>query len=642
MEKSAPPESRAPAESPGPAAPPAERPEAIADLLLREGYVSKPQVEYARRVRAKLSERRPLLGVLEELGSVTADQVREALRVHRPAVPIGALLVELGLLRESDLQAALAIQSEASPKKKLGQVLIEQQLVSEDRLLEVLSFQLGYPLVDPAAGELDPELARRASIRWCASHAFVPVGEQDGAVVVAFADPLDAEALEIARKNFGANLVRAIARRGAIQTAVSRLGVGSADTAETAVDESTIVGLVNGLVRTAIEEDISDIHLEPMKDRLRVRFRQDGVLIPHRDLPVETAAGIANRIKILAGADIAERRRHQDGRIQFEDPSGPIDIRVSIYATVHGEKFVLRLLNRKRTLLRLDELGISPRTLLRFREEALHTPSGVVIITGPTGSGKTTTLYGAIADINDVHTSIITAEDPVEYLIDGIAQCSINAKINRTYEETLRHIVRQDPDVIVIGEIRDRFSAETAIQAALTGHKVLTTFHTEDSIGGLLRLLNMEIEAFLISSTVVSVVAQRLVRRICEGCAEPHQPTPLELFRLAYAPADVAGATFRRGRGCARCRYTGYKGRLVVFELLVLNEPVRDAILARRTSHEIRRISTESTGLVSLLEDGILKAARGQTTLEEVTRDLPRLAKPRPLAALRRLVGEEA
>jgi type IV pilus assembly protein PilB len=269
----------------------------------------------------------------------------------------------------------------------------------------------------------------------------------------------------------------------------------------------------------------------------------------------------------------------------------------------------------------------------------LDVPSGVVLVTGPTGSGKTTTLYGAINYLNNINTSIITAEDPVEYVIPGISQCSINPKISITYEETLRHIVRQDPDVIVIGEIRDRFSADTAIQAALTGHKVLTTFHTEDSIGGLLRLLHMDIEAFLISSTVVSVIAQRLVRRVCPHCAEEHVLTSDEIRRLGYNPRDISRLVFARGTGCKECRFLGFKGRLAVFELLILNEEVKEALIDRRTSFEIRRISTESTGLVSLLEDGITKASQGLTSFEEIIRTLPRLANPRPIAELHRLQG---
>jgi len=277
--------------------------------------------------------------------------------------------------------------------------------------------------------------------------------------------------------------------------------------------------------------------------------------------------------------------------------------------------------------------------LERFIEQALEQPSGVILITGPTGSGKTTTVYSSIQQINSPQISIATAEEPVEYLIDGIAQCSINPKINLTFEETLRHIVRQDPDVIVIGEIRDNFSAEIAVQAALTGHKVLTTFHTEDSIGGLIRLLNMNIEAFLVSSTVVSVLAQRLLRRVCPSCAAPDTPRPGDLQRLGYTPEAVAGARFMQGQGCSECGYTGYKGRIGVYELLVLDEMVRNALIEQRTSHEIRNICIESTGLVTLLEDGIVKAAAGITTIEEVLRCLPRLSRPRPLGELRRTLG---
>jgi type IV pilus assembly protein PilB len=271
--------------------------------------------------------------------------------------------------------------------------------------------------------------------------------------------------------------------------------------------------------------------------------------------------------------------------------------------------------------------------------EALDCPSGVVIITGPTGSGKTTTVYSCINYLNTPNTSIITAEEPVEYIINGIAQCSINPKINLTFEETLRHIVRQDPDVIVIGEIRDEYSAEVAVQAALTGHKVLTTFHTEDSIGGLIRLLNMDIDAFLISSTVVCVVAQRLLRRICPSCRRAYEPTPRDLIRIGWAPADLQGVEIYHGRGCSACDFTGYVGRVAVFELLVLNEAVRDALLERRTSHQIRQVSIENTGLVTLMEDGLIKVTKGLTTISEVLRCLPKLQKPRSYTTLRNLTG---
>jgi type IV pilus assembly protein PilB len=291
-------------------------------------------------------------------------------------------------------------------------------------------------------------------------------------------------------------------------------------------------------------------------------------------------------------------------------------------------------------MLDLAAVGMAPKMLERFRNDALDIPTGVILVTGPTGSGKTTTLYSCINALNDVRTCIITAEEPVEYIIEGITQCSINPKINVTFDETLRHIMRQDPDVIVLGEIRDRLSAETAVQAALTGHKVLTTFHTEDSIGGLLRLLHMGIEAFLISSTVVCVVAQRLLRAVCLNCAEPYMPAPAELRRLGYGSTDLKEAMGQLGRGCNLCRFTGYRGRIGAFELLVLDEMLKDAILARSTSHEIRRISLASSGLVTMLEDGIVKAARGLTSFQEVLHNLPRLTQSRPLRELRRLVGE--
>ena len=299
----------------------------------------------------------------------------------------------------------------------------------------------------------------------------------------------------------------------------------------------------------------------------------------------------------------------------------------------------MRVLNHKATRIDIRDSGIGPRILERFMEEALDVPSGVILITGPTGSGKTTTLYGAVNYLNNDETCIVTAEDPVEYIVEGIAQCSINPQLNITFEETLRHIVRQDPDVIVLGEIRDRFSADAAIQAALTGHKVLTTFHTEDSIGGLLRLMNMDIETFLISSTVVSVLAQRLLRRVCKHCAEPYKPTPTELRKLGYSAADTTAGNFLLGKGCEKCHYSGYMGRIGIFELLVLNEDVKIAMRASKTSSEIRKISMETSGLVTLLEDGIVKASLGHTTLAEVLRNLPRLDKPRPIPELRRITG---
>lgn len=390
---------------------------------------------------------------------------------------------------------------------------------------------------------------------------------------------------------------------------------------------------------SAIQLDASDIHIETLHDKVRVRFRRDGVLFPFKQFDKAKGPCLIGRLKVLSQADIAERRRHQDGKFEFKDPSSGavIDIRCSFYISIYGEKVCLRILKRKALFLNINETTMAPAVLERFKQDALDIPTGVVLITGPTGSGKTTTLYSCVDYLNNNEVSIITAEEPVEYVIDGITQCSLNPKIGLTFEETLRHMVRQDPDVIVLGEIRDNLSAEAAIQAALTGHKVLTTFHTEDTIGGLLRLMNMNIESFLISSTIISVLAQRLLRRVCLQCAQPYQPNPLELLRFNLQSSDLQNENFQIGKGCEQCAYTGYHGRIGVYELLVLNERVKDAILSNRPSFEIRRISIETSGLITLQEDGIDKASLGLTTLLEVQRMLPHVEKPRPLQEIKRL-----
>jgi type IV pilus assembly protein PilB len=610
----------------------------IVDLLVQAKHMTREQMAFAERIRSKLEAPRPLLEVLKELKIITEEQVKDVVRLNKSPMSLGNLLVELGHIREADLQIALTIQAETNPRKRLGEIMLERRLVDERTLIEVLSLQMGFPHVDPDFAEIDAKLFSRVPSKWYETHNFVPVRVEDGKVLIAFADPLDKEDLNAAREVFGAGFISAIARRSSIERAIRRAQRNKLRERISPSDESSIVSLVNSIVAAAVERKASDIHIEPLKDHIRVRFRLDGVLVHYEDFPVALLGALTSRLKVMCDVDITEKRRHQGGRFFFEQGDCQLDLRASFYVTVHGEKIVLRLLNRQGVLISLEELGIAPRMLERFKEDALYLPSGVILITGPTGSGKTTTVYGCINHINDPQTSIVTAEEPVEYVIDGIAQCSINPRIQLTFEETLRHIVRQDPDVIVIGEIRDNFSAGVAVQAALTGHKVLTTFHTEDAVGGLVRLLNMDIEAFLISSTVVGVMAQRLLRKVCGECAVSYRPTPLDLQRLGYAYGDIQGAGFQRGQGCARCQYTGYRGRVGVYELLVLNEDIRNSIIERRTSQEIRRISVEATGLVTLMEDGIVKAASGVTTIEELLRCLPRLQKSRPLPELRRLV----
>ena len=617
----------------------ASRKDNLVNHLLQNGYLTDKQVAYARRVQSKLEVPPPLLQVVKELKYIADEQIKAAVRKHRVSMRIGTFLVELGYIGASDLQTALRIQADEKSKRKLGEILVENQLIEERVVVETLSLQLGVPFLEPTWDTIDHKLFAKVPLKWYEAHHLLPIRMEGTAVMVAFADPLDQNELQAARQVFGDNTIPAIACKSAIKEVVMKAQRREMKKQISAMDEKFIVKLVEDILLAAIQRDASDIHIEPLNDHLRVRFRQDGVLTHFEEFPPETAPAVASRIKVLCEVDITEKRRHQGGRFFFDHPDGQLDLRASFYVTVHGEKVVLRLLNRHSQLRKIEDIGMSGRMVQRFLEEALDLPSGVLLFSGPTGSGKTTTVYSCLHHIINPQMSIITAEEPVEYVIDGISQCSINPKIGLTYEETLRHILRQDPDVIVIGEVRDNFSAEVAVRAALTGHKVLTTFHTEDSVGGLIRLLNMNIEAFMISSTVVSIMSQRLLRKICPLCNEPYNPTSRELQRIGYTPRDIAGAQFQKSRGCAGCQHTGYKGRVGIFELLIMDEFVRDAVLERRPSKELRRISIESSGLVTLLEDGIIKAAQGTTTLDELLRSLPRLQTPRPMAELRRLIG---
>jgi type IV pilus assembly protein PilB len=401
------------------------------------------------------------------------------------------------------------------------------------------------------------------------------------------------------------------------------------DTAEPS--EENVIGIVDYLIAKAVRQGASDIHIEPQANRVRVRYRIDGVLVHRTDLPLPLASKIASRIKVLAQGDIVEKRKHQGGRIYVDVDGGRVDLRVSIYVTVHGENVVIRVLNAETGILPMEKLGMVPRMLTHYRESVLDAPTGIVLITGPTGSGKTTTLYSSITYCNDTGVKIITAEDPVEYILEGIVQCSIDVKAGRDFNQTLREIVRQDPDVIVLGEIRDRETAAIAIQAALTGHKVFATFHTEDAIGGLLRLIDMDIETFLISSTVVCIVAQRLVRRICSNCKTAVDPTPYELRALGLTHEPIGDFKVHRGAGCAACHDSGYKGRVGIYEMLLLDDELRADILAKKPAHEIREGAGAGAGLFTMQEDGIAKVLLGLTTFEEIIKHVPRSVNRRSL-----------
>ncbi len=613
------------------------RPNEIAALLIREGHLTEKQAEYAIRVQSKLTTQKSLVDTLKDLKYVSEDQIKSALRKNHLSLRIGDLMVEFGYLSREKLQSALDIQK-TEKDKRLGQIIIENQFLTEADFLEALSVQMGFEFIDLSTMEIDEEIVRDIPIKWCRANHFIPVRKDNDTLVVAFADPFSKTDIQAARKLLGSSFTIAIASEKKIDKTLERFETGRS-AVRVEVDENTAMGIVNNLIESAIDQGASDIHIEPYREMLQVRFRIDGILVLHKEFPIDAATMVAARIKVLSKANIAEKRRHQDGRMSYEVRGNSYDLRVSIYATVFGEKIVLRVLNRIDQIIPLEEIGMQPKMLERFTRDVLDVPSGVLIITGPTGSGKTTTLYSCINQIKNPQISIITAEDPVEYVMEGISQCSINPAINLTYDETLRHVVRQDPDVIVIGEIRDNYSADVAVHAALTGHKVLTSFHTEDSISGLIRLLNMDIEAFLISSTVVCVMAQRLLRRICPACKVPYKAQARDFKLLGYTPEDFGRYELARGKGCSACNHTGYKGRIAVFEMLILNEYVREAILGHKSSYEIRKISVDTTGLVTLMEDALSKVTAGITTLDELFRCIPRLIPPRPVQEINRLSG---
>lgn len=615
----------------------------VCKVLVEAKIIDAKQLRYARRVKSKLSQPKSLLLVLQDLEYVDRTQLLKTLRKVKVELKLGDFLVQLGYIKPAELRSALSIRRDRPPGQELGPILLENHFIAEDKLLDVLAIMMEVPKVAPDFSKIDDQILRNINPKWCQDNKLIPMGLHKGRVVIAAIHPKDELARQRVRQVYGDKAIFGISSKRSIEKAIHAFEISRNRhiNKNNSVVESDTVKLVNGIILDALKAEASDIHVEPMHDQVRVRFRCDGVLVPHLFIELEQAAAVVSRIKVLAGADIAERRHHQDGRIEFNNPETGhnIDLRASFFVTIHGEKVVLRVLSRQVEMLNVEELGLPPRVLESFYHDVLDVPSGVVLITGPTGSGKTTTLYSCINYLNNIERCIITAEDPVEYQMDGIAQCSLNGKINLDYESTLTAMVRQDPDVIVLGEIRDAFSANTVIEAALTGHKVLTTFHTEDTVGSLIRLVNMDIEPFLISSTVVSVLAQRLLRKVCPKCATQYQPTASELKRLGYSFRDFSGFNFLMGEGCDYCRYTGYKGRVGIYEILIMNERIKDALVANKSSYEIRRICFDTSDMTTLLEDGLLKALKGQTTLDEVLRHLPRIVKPRPVSEIQRITG---
>jgi general secretion pathway protein E len=558
-------------------------------------------------------------------------------------LPLGEILVSaFGLLREK-LEEALKVQMEKGGR--LGEVLIQMKAVSDKDVTRALGAQLDVDYIDAIGiDDIDGELVKTVPINFAKQARFVPLKRVGEAIHVAIADPLDTAVLDHARGLLGADIIPKIARADIIIDAINSVYDRSVNEAEQVVgemeaqdldaaeqvleeaqdlldtgDEAPIIRLVNSLLFRAAKERASDIHIEPMERELAVRFRIDGVLQNVIKPPKRYQNSIISRVKIMAQLNIAEKRLPQDGRIKIRLAGRDIDIRVSTIPTVHGESIVMRLLDKSATLLDLAEIGMAP-DLVKQMDELIRRAHGIILVTGPTGSGKTTTLYGSLSRINTPEVKILTVEDPVEYQLKGINQMPVSAKIGLTFAAGLRSFLRQDPDIIMVGEIRDKETAGIAIEASLTGHLVFSTVHTNDSAGAVTRLVEMGVEPFLVSSSLMAVMAQRLVRRVCKECRELYEPTDEEIAKLGISRArfeSFGGDGVYRAKGCSVCSRVGYKGRTGIYELLVLDDDIRQLILKNVDSGTIKKKAMEK-GMLSLLDDGAMKIAAGQTTIAEV------------------------
>jgi general secretion pathway protein E len=550
---------------------------------------------------------------------------------------LGEILIGEGWLTEDALATALELQK--AKGGRIGEILLRAGEVREDELARALAIQWELPYVDTLPERLEGAWLARLPIGFAKANRVLPL-EEGPVTRVAVADPLLGAPLDDLTHLLGpvslavapANLIL-----HGLNTAYDRATGTAAEVIEhldadaeavlpgglldepvdllDATDEAPIIRLVNSVLFQAVKERASDVHFEPYEREFVVRYRIDGVLYNVLTPPQRLQAAITSRIKLMAHLNIAERRLPQDGRIGLRIAGRDIDVRVSSIPTVHGERLVLRLLEKGAVNLELETLGFDPRQMEQMKR-ILALPNGIVLVTGPTGAGKTTTLYGAISRINSPDRNILTIEDPIEYQLKGIGQMQVNPKIELTFASGLRSILRQDPDVILVGEIRDSETAEIAVQAALTGHLVLSTLHTNDAASAITRLVDMGVEPFLVSSSVSAILAQRLVRRVCDHCKTPYTPSPAEVAKLGLPPGDH---TFFHGTGCAECTQTGYRGRLGIFEILTMDEPLRALILTHPDTAHVREYA-DRHGVGTLREDGAAKVRAGLTTTEEVVR----------------------
>lgn len=541
---------------------------------------------------------------------------------------LGDLLVEANVLTDEQLQHALAIKQ---PDERLGDVLIKEQLVTEQTLIEVLEFQLGIPHVNLGQFPIDSEMIQLVPKEIAKRYLLVPLRKEKNKLFVAMADPMDYFAIEELRMLTGFRIEPCIATKQDLNKTISKyyelqatmdaalndlVGTTEEDNSDIVAEDSPIVVLVNQIINDAVVQGASDIHFDPQDNEFRIRFRVDGILKTERSLPRSMQNMVIARLKIMGNLNITESRLPQDGRIQIHAQMRAIDIRLSTLPTIYGEKVVMRVLDTKNAQISISGLQFSPQNQEKF-ERMIQKPNGIVLITGPTGSGKSSTLSATLNDLNDDALNIITVEDPVEYQLEGINQIQVREEVGLTFATGLRSILRQDPDVIMVGEIRDTETAQMATRASLTGHLVFSTLHTNSAIESIDRLKDMGIEPYLITSSLEGIVAQRLVRRVCRDCGRTREVTATE--QAVFLKYGFHATHIHAGAGCAACNQTGYRGRIALHEVFELDEETKELILNGAASNEILQAAYKK-GYESLIQDGLQKALNGLTTVEEVIR----------------------
>ena len=548
---------------------------------------------------------------------------------------VGQILVRMGALSPDQIPKVLEYAK--ANGLKFGEACLKLDLCTEEQVYRALAKHFQLPFANLAGKTIPPELIDLVPKEVALEHNIVPVAAKDGVITIAISDPSDFFVVQDNLRFLLNREVRcALATPTALEEALDnhyRLTgdlsqvIGEAEQSRDQVDtgeeeydpnDAPIIRLVHHLITTAVKERASDIHIEPMADRVRVRYRIDGVCQERDPFPKKLQGPIISRIKIMSGMDMAEKRRPQDGRIMMKIQGRDIDFRVSALPAVHGESLVLRILDKEKALIELEDLGFHESDLQRF-ERIIKRPTGIFLVTGPTGSGKTTTLYAALKRLNRPDVKIITAENPVEYCISGINQSQVRHDIGLDFQRIIRAMMRQAPNIILVGEIRDRETADIAIQAALTGHLVFSTLHTNDAPSAITRLIDMGVKPFLVASAIMAVMAQRLIRVLCKKCKEPYDPTDVELKQIGLTRADIEGHTIYRPVGCPECRFTGYHGRKGIFELMEMSPDLREMAFRKRPTMEIRA-KARAEGMLTLQEDGVRKVLAGLTSIEDLLR----------------------